>query len=141
MTTFFIPGKPFAKKRARSFYNKRLGRAMTVNPAENASFEGKVAAIALPLFAEPLSGPVSIEVTVTFTPAASWSRKRRQEAIGTYHTQKPDGDNILKAVKDGLNRVAWADDSQVAISLIRKLWGEAEGTAITVLPAMPEVSA
>ena len=71
MTSFFIPGKPFAKKRARSFYNKRMGRAVTVNDPDNRTFEQAVAAIAVPLFSEPMQGPVSVEVTATFAPAAS----------------------------------------------------------------------
>lgn len=135
MVTFFIPGKPFAKKRARSFYNKNLGRAMTVNDPANCSFEGSVAAIAAPLFDIPMQGAIHVEVTAVFAPAASWSKKRRSEALGQFHTQKPDGDNILKAVKDGLNRIAWADDSQVAESVVRKVWGEVEGTAVTVSAA------
>lgn len=135
MPSFFIPGKPFAKKRARSFYNKGLGRAMTVNDPENPKFEQAVAAIAASLFPEPMRGPISIEVTATFVPAASWSKKRRAEALGQYHTQKPDADNILKAVKDALNRIAWADDSQVAETICRKLWGDLEGTAVRIVPA------
>lgn len=135
MTSFFIPGKPFAKKRARSFYNKRMGRAVTVNDPDNRTFEQAVAAIAVPLFSEPMQGPVSVEVTATFAPAASWSKKRRAEAMGQYHTQKPDADNILKAVKDGLNRIAWADDCQVAETICRKVWGDLEGTAVRVVPA------
>lgn len=30
-----------------------------------------------------------------------------------WHTRKPDSDNVLKAVKDSLNGLAWRDDSQV----------------------------
>ena len=35
-----------------------------------------------------------------FCPPASWSRKKRRETIGRLHRQKPDVDNILKAILD-----------------------------------------
>lgn len=130
--SFVIPGAPYAKKRHRSFFNKKMGRAQAVNPAENKSFEAKVAEIALTHMPGPIDGPVRIIVEAIFDPAASWSKRRRAAALGGYHTQKPDGDNILKAVKDGLNRVAWADDCQVAEATIIKRWGERAETRITL---------
>lgn len=133
--SFAVSGKPFAKKRARGFYNKRMGRAVTVNDPANRSFEDTVRAIAAPLFSEPLTGAVKLTVVAVFEPAASWSKKRRDDALGTPHTQKPDGDNIIKAIKDGLNRIAWADDCQVSDAAIRKEWGNAAETIVIVEPA------
>lgn len=130
--TFTIPGAPFAKQRPRSGFNPKLGRAMTFNAPANAKFEGAVGSIAAPLFPVPLEGPVRITVEAVFCPAASWSKKRRAAAMGTPHTQKPDGDNVLKAAKDGLNRIAWADDAQVADSRVVKRWGSQAGTIVTV---------
>ena len=131
-TVITIPGKPFAKRRARSGYSKALGRAITFNDPANARFEDVVRQHGLAAFPAPLAGPVRISVTAIFEPAASWSKKRRAESVGQWHIQKPDGDNVLKAAKDGLNRVAWADDSQVADSRVVKMWGEAAATVIEV---------
>lgn len=136
--TFTIPGVPFAKQRPRSGYNPRLGRAVTFNTAANERFEGTVGTIAIGQFPVPLDGPVAITVEAIFCPAASWSKKRRTAAMGQPHTQKPDGDNILKAVKDGLNRVAWADDSQVADSRVIKRWGPEPETRVTVSLLEPD---
>lgn len=36
------------------------------------------------------------------------------------HTKKPDADNVLKAVLDALNGLAWVDDAQVFSATVRK---------------------
>jgi len=36
------------------------------------------------------------------------------------HTTKPDADNVLKAVLDALNGLAWVDDAQVFSATVRK---------------------
>ena len=48
------------------------------------------------------------------------------------HTQKPDCDNIAKAICDGLNRIAWADDRQICAVKISKAWGPNDQTTIFV---------
>lgn len=130
MPTVFIPGRPYAKRRHR--VGTIRGRARAFNPAENERFEHLVRTLAAPLFRAPIEGPVRVVVVATFAPPASWPGTRRSTAIGTPHTQKPDADNIAKAVKDALNRLAWADDAQVAEMTVRKLWGEIEGTRVEV---------
>lgn len=129
---FFIPGKPFAKQRARSGFNPHLKRVVTYDTEGNVSFERQVGLIARPLFPAPLTGAVRLTVTACFKPAASHSKRKRAAMVGTPHTQKPDADNLVKSIKDGLNRVAWGDDSQVAELHARKVWGEEEGTSIIV---------
>lgn len=37
-------------------------------------------------------------------------------------TTKPDVDNYVKGVKDGLNKVIWQDDSQVVNLTVRKFY-------------------
>jgi len=129
MITFEIPGKPFAKQRARA---TRQGRVYT--PKETVSFERQVAAIAAEYFGEPFTGPVKLTVLATFEPAKSWSKKKTQDHLGTPHTQRPDLDNIAKAIKDALNRIAWVDDSQVAEMVTRKTWGPYPKTVVAVEP-------
>lgn len=124
---FAIPGKPFAKQRARA---TRMGRVYT--PKETVRFEQVVAQIAIEHFPAPFVGPVRLTVIATFAPAASWSRKKREATIGQFHVQKPDTDNLLKAILDGLNRIAFADDSQVAEIVARKQWGTESGTMVIV---------
>lgn len=130
--TFTIPGQPYAKKRARA--GAIRGRARMFNPVENERFESVVRHIAAPHFPEPIAGPVRVKIVAVFVPPQSWSKRKRAEMLHGPHCQKPDCDNLAKAVLDGLNRTAFADDGQVAAQSTRKAWGEVAQTIVTVEP-------
>ena len=125
--TFTIPGKPFAKQRPRA---TRQGVIFT--PAATVSFERQVAQIAAQHFPEPITGPVKVAIWATFEPAQSWSKRKVAEHLNRPHTQRPDLDNCAKAILDALNRIAWADDGQVAEIHVRKVWGPSARTVVTV---------
>lgn len=127
---FTIPGKPFAKKRHR--VGTVGGKARAFNPQENVSFERQVAEIARPLFPAPIEGPVRLRIVATFEVPKSWPKKRQAAALDSYHTQKPDRDNVEKAVQDGLNRIAWRDDGQVADGRCVKRWGRFAETFVQI---------
>ena len=127
MITLTILGQPFAKQRPRA---TKQGRVYT--PAETVSFERTVGQIAAQQFPAPITGPVKLTIAATFQPAKSWSKKKTADHLGRAHTQRPDLDNIAKAIKDGLNRIAWADDSQVAEMTCRKVWGPTAQTVVHV---------
>ena len=128
--TFEIPGKPFAKQRPK--FTTRGKFVKTYTPKETVDAEANIANIARPLFKEPLQGAVRVNVVAIFKPAKSWSKKRRRAAMNEYHTQKPDKDNVEKCVLDALNKIAYADDAQVAVGSCIKLWGEEAKTIVTV---------
>ena len=53
----------------------------------------------------------------------SWSQKKKIAMQGTPHISKPDTDNLLKAIKDGLSGRVYDDDCQVwRITNITKTW-------------------
>lgn len=133
---FEIPGKPFAKQRPR--FSRASGRAYT--PGQTVSFERVVGQYALEAGAVAIEGPVKLTVIAVFEPAASWAKKKRAAAMWNAHTQKPDLDNVQKAILDGLNRIAFADDGQVAQIECRKMWGEPARTIVTVEPIGPGVA-
>lgn len=64
-------------------------------------------------------GPVFMEVYPYFPIPKSYTKKQKQEiADNDYlYTNKPDGDNILKAVKDALNKHAYPDDRFVVYEM------------------------
>ncbi|MBM7346076.1 Holliday junction resolvase RusA-like endonuclease [Pantoea coffeiphila] len=65
----------------------------------------------------PVSG---CHVTFVLPMPASWSRKKRAASAGQPHQQKPDVDNLMKALMDAL----FADDSSVWDFRVSKIWGE-----------------
>ncbi len=121
MLSFSVPGVPVAKGRPRA--GTVAGRVRMFTPAKTVNYEGLIALAAQQAMdgAALLEGPLSLTVTAVFPIPASWSKKRVAGAV--WHTGRPDGDNLLKAVGDGLNGVVWKDDSQVASATIKKVYG------------------
>lgn len=135
MATFTIPGKPFGKQRPR--VGVIAGHARVFTPKETVSFERQVGQIAASLFPRPIDGPVEMHIRAVFEAPPSWSRKKRAALLGTPHTSKPDLSNLIKAIEDGLNRIAYADDGQIAFQSSRKVWGERAETIVQVEPLGP----
>lgn len=84
-----------------------------------------------------LSGPVIVAVQFTFQVPASLSRKEREERLQRkYHFQKPDRDNLDKAVLDAITKAGiWDDDCQVCSGVVEKVWGTSPRISVTVTPA------
>lgn len=131
---FVVPGKPFGKQRPKigmGFHGKPTART----PEQTLQFEGTVGDIARPLFSVPFEGPIKLRIVATHPIPSSWSKKKQAAHDGQFCCSKPDADNIGKAIKDGLNRIAWADDQQVADVRIVKRWGFGAGqTFVQVEP-------
>jgi Holliday junction resolvase RusA-like endonuclease len=127
---FTVPGLPQGKGRAR-FGN---GRAYT--PAKTVAYEGLIALAGQQAMDDRLliEAPVYLMVDAFFPIPKSWSKSRKQRASSSlvWHVGKPDGDNILKAVGDGLNGIVWKDDSQVAFAKITKQYAEVPRLEIMV---------
>ncbi len=123
---FTIPGEPQGKGRAR--VGTIAGHARMFTPAKTVAYEGLIAMAARDAMGRtlPFDGACIVEVDAVFAVPKSWSRKKRAEALAGVlrPTKKPDGDNVLKAVCDGINGVVWADDCQAVDQRVRKLYGE-----------------
>ena len=72
---------------------------------------------------EPSEKPLKAIVVVTFEPPKSLSKKKREALLLTKYTKKPDVDNVIKAILDGLNGIAYKDDSQIYDLKTRKEYG------------------
>lgn len=56
----------------------------------------------------------------------SWSKRKKREMLGEPHRQKPDLDNLIKALGDAL----YGDDSCIASIQARKVWSNEAGISI-----------
>jgi Holliday junction resolvase RusA-like endonuclease len=89
-------------------------------PMRTVNYEGLVGLAAQEaLRGDQFVGPTRVELTAWFQIPKTRAKKL---AEGDWHTQRPDTDNIEKSVLDGLNGIAWADDSLVCSIEAVKRW-------------------
>ena len=101
---FKILGKPRGKQRPRMCV--RFGKQVTYTPKQTSEYEKLVKASYMAVSKMFFKKGVPLEVSIF----AFFSGKYSDSC---WATKKPDSDNIIKIVLDGLNKVAYYDDSQV----------------------------
>lgn len=130
MIRIHVPGQPQGKGRAR------FGNGRTYTPAKTVAYEGLIAMAGQDAIGDRpmIEGAVKVTVIATFDIPKSRAKKiaKAMENGPVWHTARPDGDNILKALADGLNGVVWKDDCQIALAKIVKQYGEKPGLEINV---------
>lgn len=134
--TFTVHGTPRPQQRPRKVRGRFVS---TTNPKlklwRDAIERACRAALAnrgdpLPLFGRG----VAVSVSMRFTFAAPSSDPAR---FGTDHTQKPDKDNLEKAVLDVLELCrVFVNDSQVSRGPVSKVWGVRPGLSVEIAPAV-----
>ena len=135
--TFHVPGKPQGKARARTFYNKAMGKHMSVTPDGTVLYENLIKERFLNCsggFYAERGAPVTLRVIARFLPPKSVSKKRQHEMLEGMELplKKPDMDNIVKVVADALSGVAYHDDTQIVYVTAKKAYSALEGLDITV---------
>lgn len=81
---------------------------------------------------EPISNQISLSVSFFMPIPASLSAKKQSALNGSYHSKKPDIDNLLKAVLDALNGVAFRDDSLICSVVCFKVYNTVPKTVVTI---------
>ena len=64
-----------------------------------------------------------------FPMAKSWSKLKRSKHMGQIHQQKPDRDNVDKAILDAI----FIDDSVISDGLLKKRWDDGAGARIEIV--------
>lgn len=73
---------------------------------------------------KPIESRVKVKIIAYFDIPKSTSKKKEAEMLSNKisPTKKPDIDNIIKIVLDGMNKFAFKDDTQVVELEVKKLY-------------------
>lgn len=134
---FKVPGKPQGKARARTGYNPKAGRVTSHTPGNTVLYENYIKTCYMQstnvMFDR--GEPLCVYITACFEPTKSTSKKQRERMLNgeVLPTKKPDVDNIVKAVLDALNGLAYKDDTQVTRISANKMYGENAHIEVTIV--------
>lgn len=125
---FTVPGPPQGKARARTVRNKNTGKTVSFTPDSTVLYENLIKTCYMNAGGGILNNkePVMLIVTAYYPIPQSTGKKMKEKMLNDEirPTKKPDADNVLKAVNDALNGLAYADDSQVCDQRISKFYSE-----------------
>lgn len=127
MELFFI-----VEEEAQGKARPRFWGGHAVTPKRTRDFEKRIglrAKLAMTKHSITMTDkPVRIHVNAAFQVPKSYTQRFKQlvDAKPIPHNKKPDADNILKAVCDALNGVAYTDDKQVYSASCEKLYTNSE---------------
>ena len=140
--SFVVPGEAVGKGRPR--VSTIGGHTRMFTPQKTANYETLIAMAAQQAMAgrELIGGPVLVEMKILVSVAASWSKKKTAEALAgdVMPTKKPDADNVLKAICDGINGIVFKDDVQVVNVSLSKRFSETPSVSVRVVPLLGKSS-
>lgn len=79
---------------------------------------------------------ISIVLNIGIRIPKSYSKKKQAALLNQICTEKPDCSNVLKAVEDGLQGVAFDNDKQVVFVSLSKRWTDESCIVLKVEPIL-----
>ena len=136
---FEVPGLPQTQGSMRGFVVK--GRAVLTSTNKGLkAWRKAVADAALAsgwASAEPMDGPVRLDVTFMFVRPKGHYRTNHEikpSAPPFPHTSGGDLDKLVRAIGDALTKIAWTDDRRIVICHAAKEWSNRNGVIIHIRP-------
>ena len=137
---FEIPGEPVAKARPRMSSRNGVNRVYT--PSKSVNFEQLVGFAFASKYKNhiPTKKPVKIKI-MCFYSFPNRLTKKKEDTIKWFmvdndmpypRAKKPDVDNLIKSVLDGLNSIAFEDDKQVFEITAGKYYGHRPRTVVEI---------
>ena len=130
---FFGPGDPVGKQRHRE------GRGHPYTPQKTKDYEARVALMCRQEmnragFRKVEHGPIVVIVNVWYRIPESASRAKKAAMVAgdLVPLKRPDIDNVVKSILDGMNGVAYKDDAQVAKLYAYKAYGVEPGVLVEI---------
>ncbi|WP_107839518.1 RusA family crossover junction endodeoxyribonuclease [Metasolibacillus meyeri] len=130
MIQFVIPGKVQAQERPRF---SRAGKGVRTHDApKSKNYKEWVSIIAMQNKPqEPLQGALRLEVDIYVMPPKKYHTKPKQALIARGELRpvtKPDIENLLKGIMDGMTGIIYRDDAQI-VELVARKWYSMEPRA------------
>lgn len=124
MIQFIIPGKVQAQERPRF---SRAGKGVRTHDApKSRNYKEWVRLIAMQNKPqEPLQGALRLEVDIYVMPPKKYHTKPKQALIARGELRpvtKPDIENLLKGIMDGMTGIIYRDDALVVELVAKKLY-------------------
>ena len=131
---FTIYGEPVPKGRPRFSTKGKFPVAYTPEKTKNYESDVGMMAKAAMGASKPLEGALEAFIYVTFAVPASYSKKRTEACLSGQekHTKKPDLDNVVKSVIDGMDKIVFENDSQFTSIHATKVYGEVAKVEVLV---------
>ena len=128
--SFIIPQKPAGKERPR------LANGVVYTPAKTKAYENFIKGCYIEQCGDVSFGnrSISLDIKAYVPPITKFRKKERVDALlGLIKpTAKPDADNILKAVLDALNELAYDDDRYIYKVSVERIYSEEPRTEVTI---------
>ena len=133
---FVIPGEPVAKGRPRACVIKGMARLYT--PKETKEYEERVMWMAKSVMQgkPPLENALAARIQILVSIPKSYSAKKHRSAIAgfLFPAKRPDTDNFVKAILDGLNEIVYRDDAQIVDLYATKRYAADPGVIVEIYP-------
>ena len=134
---FTIYGEPVAKGRPRFSTRGKFPVAYTPEKTKAYEFEVGMMALAAMGGTKPLEGALEAFIYITYAVPESYSKKRIKACLNGLekHTKRPDLDNVVKSVIDGMDKIVFDNDSQITSIHATKVYGEVAKAEVMVRQA------
>ena len=130
---FFVPGDPVGKQRPR------VANGHAYTPSKTKDYENTVAlfcknAMHKDGYKRVEHGPVEVEIIIWYRVPKSVSKAKQTAMLhgDMMPLNRPDIDNVVKAVLDAINGIAYRDDAQVVKLSASKAYAENPGVFVGV---------
>lgn len=132
-TRIEVKGKPHGQGRPRTTII--AGKPHIYKDTNSREYEKRIASEYIKVGGELHEGAVRLSILASFPVNKSEKKNTKIQMLEDKiaPTKKPDLDNIVKAVMDGLNGVAYKDDSQVVAIDAQKCYGREGRVIVTVM--------
>ena len=123
-----IPGVPVAKGRPR------LSKFGVYTPAKTRAAEDYIKLLARNEMrgSPPMIGIIRLSIAFHMPIPKSATKANKEVMRNSWHTVRPDVDNLAKLVLDSLNGILWVDDCQVSSMEISKIYSATPLTVVLI---------